>query len=359
MSAPTTSAKPIVPADRRPSSPWTDFIRRPGVFHALVIWLIVILAIPASRLASSSFPSVNQIQNVVVLASFLGVAAFGEGLVILSGGFDLSVSSVITAAGVLVAAYVQNDGSTVVGVVLALLAAAGIGAATGIGVAYFRVPPFIMTIATGSIVAGALQGLNESHPSRPSPSALHTLFGTGRSSGLPDVIWFFIAFVILAVILQHVSKHGRRVYAVGNSERVAEMSGLPVRAVTASVYAIAGLCYGLAGIMLTGYSSGADLTLGNDYLLPAIAAVVVGGVSIKGGRGTYLGVVGGVLLLTTVGNDIDATSLAQGWKQVLYGAIVAGALILSVRGRDGLRRISPHRWLTRRDANGSLHQRRE
>lgn len=302
---------------------------RPSLNHTLIIWLIVVVAVPASRVVSTSFPSGTQIQNIVVLGSFLGVAAFGEGIVILSGGFDLSVSAVITASGVFAAAFVEHGGGTGLAVLLALLISAAIGAASGIGVAYFRIAPFIMTVATGAIVSGALLGLNSGEPSRPAPSELHTLFGTGKWLGVPDVIWFFLAFVILATILLQATTYGRRIYAVGNGELVARMSGIPVRAVTASVYAVAGLCYGIAGIMLTGYSSGAELSLGDDYLLPAIAAVVVGGVSIKQARGTYIGVVGGTMLLTTVSNDISATSLADGWKQVLYGVIVLGALVLS------------------------------
>lgn len=343
MSGQVTTVAPEVPVSRRRGLRGY-LARRPGASHALIVWAIVIIAVPASRIVSSSFPSGNQIENIAVLGSFLGVAAFGEGLVILSGGFDLSVSAVITACGVFAAAYVENGGSTGVGIVLALLVATGIGTASGIGVAYLRIPPFIMTLATGTIVSGALLGLNAGHPSRSAPPALHSFFGTGRSLGVPDTIWFFILFVIVAIVVQQFTTHGRRIYAIGNGELVATMSGLPVRAITAGVYAIAGLCYGIAGLMLTGYSSGANLSLGDDYLLPAIAAVVVGGTSIKGGRGTYIGIVGGTMLLTTVGNDISATSLAEGWKQVLYGAIVLGALVLSTRrgaeggGRLGLRR---------------------
>lgn len=325
---------------------------RPGARHALIVWLTVLIAIPASRAVSPAFPSWNQVENIVVLGSFLSIAAFGEGLVILSRGFDLSVSAVIAASGVFVAAYVQNGGGLGIGVLLALLISTGIGTLSGIGVAYLRIPPIIMTIATGSIVSGALLGLNAGTPSRPAPSALHTLFGTGRFAGMPSVIWFFIAFVVLALFLQQFSTHGRRLYAVGNSELVATMSGLPARPITASAYAIAGLCYGIAGIMLTGYSSGANLNLGTDYLLPAIAAVVVGGVSIKGGSGTYVGVVGGAILLTTVGNDISATTLAEGWKQVLYGAIVFAALLFGRESRRGAGRGGLRRAIHLRRASG-------
>lgn len=293
-----------------------------------VVWLLLILAIPASRLVSSQFPSSGQVRDILVLGSFLAIVAFGQGLVVLSGGLDLSPSAVITASGVLVSAHVQNGGSFATAVVLALLMSTVIGAMSGIGIAYLRVPPFVMTVAVGSVVTGGLLGLNRSNPSRPAPEQLQSFFG-GSTLGVSHIIWFFLGFVVIATILQHRSTFGRRVYLVGNGELVARMSGVPVRAVTASVYAVAGACYGIVGLMLVGYSSGANLSLGNDYLLPSIAAVVVGGTAISGGRGSYLGVVGGSLLLTAVAIDISATSLDQGWKNVLYGAIVLIALLLS------------------------------
>lgn len=293
-----------------------------------VVWLLLILAIPASRLVSSQFPSTGQVGDILVLGAFLAVVAFGQGLVVLSGGLDLSVSALVTASGVCVAAYGQNGGGFGMGVLLAVLVSTALGGISGLGVAYLRIPPFIMTVALGSVVSGGLLGLNSSQPTRPAPAALQSFFG-GRSLGVSNVIWFFVLFVVAAVILQQVSTYGRRVYLVGNGERVAWMSGVPVRAVTAGVYAVAGACYGIAGMMLVGFTGGANLSLGNDYLLPSIAAVVVGGTVISGGRGNYLGIVGGALLLTTVAIDISATSLAQGWKNVLYGGIILAALLLS------------------------------
>ncbi len=302
--------------------------RQFSLTQAGIIWILLLVAVPASRVVSPEFPSGGQVRDILVLGAFLAVVAFGQGLVVLSGGLDLSVSALVTAAGVFVAAHVQNGGGLLVGAVLAVLLSAALGAVSGIGVAYLKVPPFIMTVALGSVVSGALLGLNRSQPTRAAPAGLQSFFG-GSALGVSNVIWFLVGFVVVATVLQQVSTYGRRVYLVGNGDLVARMSGVPVRAVTASVYAVAGACYGIAGMMLVGYASGANLSLGSDYLLPSIAAVVVGGTAIAGGRGTYLGTVGGALLLTTVAIDISATSLAEGWKNVLYGGIVLAALLLA------------------------------
>lgn len=332
----TSPGPPEDSPDSGRRSRWS--LNMPSLSHAAVIWLLIVLLIPASRLVSSSFPSISQIENILVLGSFLAVVAYGQGLVVLSGGLDLSLPAIVTAAGVFAAAYVQNGGDVVVGSVLALLVAVGIGITSGIGVAYLRIPPIVMTIATGSIVGGALLGLNAGQAARPAPKAIQDIFGTdSHILNVPTLIWAFAGFVVLAIVLQHLTVYGRRIYAIGSNELAAHVSGIRVKLLTASVYGVAGLCYGIAGLMLVGYSSGANLSLGDEYLLPAIAAVVVGGTSIKGGRGTCIGVVGGALLLTTVANDISATSLAEGWKQVLYGVIVLGALLLSGGKRLQLR----------------------
>lgn len=312
------------PIIRRGSRAWLDRLGHVGVIYALALLLI-----PASRLIDASLPSVSQIQNVLIIGLFLAVVSFGQGLAILTGGFDLSVPGTITAAAFVTAAVVTGGGSVVVAVVLAILVAAGIGAMNGVGIGLLRVPPFIMTLAVGAITTNALLGINQGEPSRPSPGVLTDLFlGQKRLAGIPIPIWFLAAVVLIGWLIQSRTSWGRRVYAVGNGELPARIAGLRVPLVLIGVYAVAGASYGLAGVMLLGYSQGAILTMGDPYLLPSIAAVLVGGSAIKGGAGSFLGTVGGVLLLTLVSIDISALGLAEGWKQVMYGGIVLSVLLV-------------------------------
>ncbi len=310
--------------------------RRKGISQVTLVYLIVLAFIPLSRLISPAFPSTDQVENILVLGSFLAIVAFGQGLVILTGGIDLSVAAIITASAVFMSAITGAMGnSALVGVLLTLGVGILIGLFNGIGVAYLKIPPFIMTLATGVMATSILLGQTNGSPSGASPPVLRELFGTGRIFGIPITIFFFAALVFVGWLIQSRTTYGQRLYAVGNGEIVARISGLPVKQLITSVYVVSGLCCAIAGIMLLGFTAGANLSIGNDYLLPSIAAVVVGGTAIRGGTGRHLGTVAGVLLLTTVSTDISAMQLSEGWKQIVYGAIVLAALVLSRESPEG------------------------
>lgn len=319
-------AVPAADAKQAPGRPgWPRLDRQ-----VAVIWLLFLLVIPASRVASESFPSGDMLEAIALLSLFLIVLAFGQGLVILTGGIDLSVPAVSASASY-ACAYLLSTGSPPgVAILLGLVIAAMIGMLNGVGVAFLKIPPFIMTLAISTIVASALLGLNSGRPARPSPEVLRRLFGEGSSvAGLPVPLYFLIGVVLAGFAIQGLTSYGRRVYAVGSAEQTARISGVRVRRTLASVYVVAALFYGIGGMMLLGFTGSARLELGREYLLPSIAAVLVGGTAIKGGRGSFLGTVGGALLLTAIGVDISAANLAEGWKQVLYGTIVLATLVLA------------------------------
>lgn len=307
--------------------------KRVMVDHALIIWAIALILIPASRAVSSEFPSTAQLESILLLGLFLVVAGFGQGLVILTGGIDLSVPAGLTLAAFSTAWFTSAGGNSALGIVIGIAASTVLGLVNGIGVAYLRIPAFIMTLATSTITASSLIGINNAQPARPAPGWLPNVFSAGahRVGGIPAPVFFFVGIALLGWVIQGMTTYGRRVYALGNSPVAARISGVAVRPVHASVYAVAGLFYGIGGVMLLGFAGNAELRLGDDYLLPSIAAVLVGGTAIKGGRGSFFGTIGGVLLLTIVGLDISATGLVEGWKQVLYGVIVLAALILAKR----------------------------
>lgn len=310
--------------------------RRIGLSQVTLVYLIVLALIPLSRLISPAFPSTDQVENILVLGSFLAIVAFGQGLVILTGGIDLSVASTVTASAVFMSSVTgMIGGNALIGMILTLGIAVLIGLFNGVGVAYLGIPPFIMTLASGVMVMSILLELTGGAPSGASPPILRELFGAGRIGGIPITIFFFAAFVFGGWLLQSRTTYGQWIYAVGNGQTVARISGLPVKRLIASVYMLSGISCGIAGIMLLGFAGAANLSIGNDYLLPSIAAVVVGGTAIKGGTGRYLGTVAGVLLLTTVSTDISAMRLSEGWKQIVYGGIILTALVLSRERPEG------------------------
>lgn len=302
-------------------------VSRETISAVTVAVLCVVLLIGA-RFISPSLGSWSQVETVLVLGSFLVVVSFGQGLVILTGGLDLSPPALITLGGILATNWVgASDPGAWYLLPVVLLVCAAVGLLSGIGVVWLRVPPFIMTLATSIIVSSALLGYTKGTPRGAAPDAATSLM-KGAALGLPMPILFTLGFVVIAWLFQSRSIYGRYLYAIGTNAAAARIAGVPVVAANVLPYVVSATCAGLVGIMLVGYSSGATLRMGDDYLLPSIAAVVIGGSSILGGRGTFLGTVGGALLLTTLGTIIAAIGLEFGLRTIIEGTIVLIALLL-------------------------------
>lgn len=320
---PETDATALPPVDTR---------KRPRVASStittVIIFVITGVLILGSRAISSSFGSWAQLETILYLSAFLIIVAFGQGLVILVRGLDLSVASVITLGGVLTTIWLNGSNEFAWALLPAILAVcAVVGGLSGVGVTFLRIPPFIMTLATGIIVYSLCLGYTAGSPRGYAPPFL-VGFMQARWLGVPAPILFLVAFVVVAVIVQSWSTLGRRLYAVGNNPAAAYVAGLQTRALIIAAYAVSGACAGLTGIMLAGYSDGATLRMGDDYLLPSVAAVVIGGSSILGGQGSFIGTVGGAILLTTLGTILAALGIEEGWKTIIEGGVILFALVL-------------------------------
>lgn len=302
-------------------------VSRETISTVTVAILCVVLLLGA-RFISPSLGSWSQMETVLVLGSFLVVLSFGQGLVILTGGLDLSLPAVITLGGILATNWigVYDTGAWYL-LPVALLVCAAVGLVSAIGIVWLKVPPFIMTLAMSIIVSSILLGYTKGTPRGASPDAALALM-KGSIFGLPAVITFVILFVIAGWLFQSRSAIGRYLYAVGMNVDAARVAGVPVVLVQTLPYVISAVCAGLVGIMLVGYSNGATLRMGESYLLPSIAAVVIGGSSILGGSGSFLGTVGGAILLTTLGTIISAIGLEFGLRTIIEGTIVLVALLL-------------------------------
>ena len=278
--------------------------------NAIIVFGLAILLILGSRFVSPALGSWSQVLTVLMLASFLIVLSFGQGLVILVGGLDLSIPSVITLGGVLATGWSGAGEWYVLPAILAVCALVGVF--NGLGVTVLRIPPFIMTMATSIILASAALGYTSGTPRGASPAVLTALI--------------VVLFVVAGWLLQSRTVFGRKLYAVGANDQAARVAGVSVGSVTVQAYVVSAVCAGFVGMMLVGYANGATLRMGDNYLLPSIAAVVIGGSSILGGRGSFIGTVGGAFLLTTLGTVIAAIGLEQGWRTVIEGGIIVAAL---------------------------------
>ena len=265
--------------------------------------------------------------SLIVLSSFLAILALGQGAVILTGGLDLSVPWTIGLSGILLAGMVQgSDQALIYALPIVLAIAAVIGFVNGTGIVALGISPIVMTLATNGVLEGAALLYSNGTPAGFS-SPLLRWFMTAKFVGITPVVFFIVAFVVAAATLLSRTPFGRRIYAVGNSVRGARLSGVAVGPTLIKVYVLSALCSGLVGILLTGFSGQASLGMGDDYLLPSIAVVVVGGVIITGGRGHYLGMLGGVLLLTALQTMLAGSNLPYATRAILYGLVVLGAVI--------------------------------
>lgn len=315
----------MAPDEDVPLPPWRTRYAE-ALRYALPSYACFILVLIATALLYGGL-NFGYVNSLLTLASFLAVLALGQGAVILTGGLDLSLPWAIGLSGVLLAGLSRGDDATALWAVPAVLGAGAlIGLANGLGVVLFGLPPIVVTLAANGILQGAAMVYSGGTPDGFAPPSLRWLM-TGQLAGLTPVVWLMALFVLFAVTLLGRTAFGRRVYAVGNSQRVARLSGVDVGTTLVLVYVLSGVAAALAGILLDGFSGQASLGMGDGYLLPSIAVVVVGGALITGGRGHYLGMLGGVLLLTALQTLLAGTVLPDAVRDILYGLVVLGAVV--------------------------------
>ena len=267
------------------------------------------------------------INSLVVLSCFLAILALGQGTVILTGGLDLSLPWTIALSGILLAGITNGaNGPAIWAVPVVLVLGALIGLFNGMGVVLLGLPPIVVTLATNGILEGLALVYCNGTPGGFAPPALHWLM-TGRFLGPTPIVWVMVLFVIASTILLGRTTFGRRVYAVGNNAKVAYLSGVNVGTTLIGAYVLSGLCSALVGILLAGFNGQASLGMGDEYLLPSIAVVVVGGTLITGGRGHYVGMLGGVLLLTALQTLLAGTTLPFAVRGIIFGLVLLGAVI--------------------------------
>jgi len=309
---------------------------RPGFFkrnsdvlrYALPAYLCLVLVVAVTQLwLGGALLNTGYWNSLVVLSSFLAILALGQGTVILTGGLDLSVPWTIGLCGILLAGMVKgSDAALIYALPAVLLLACVIGLLNGLGIVFLGLSPIVMTLATNGLLQGVALLYSNGTPDGFSSPMLRW-FMTGKIGPVAPVVIFMVLFVIAAVTLLGRTPFGRRVYGIGNGLRAAELSGIPVGRTLVLVYVLSAICSALVGILLTGFSGQASLGMGDDYLLPSIAVVVVGGALITGGRGHYLGMLGGVLLLTALQTFLAGTTLPYATRAILFGLVVLGAVI--------------------------------
>lgn len=316
------------------SSRLPGFLKRVDPAVATAFACIIALLLIGS-LYSTSFLSPEYLLQQLKVASFLGVIATGMMLVILLGQIDLSVPWVVTT-GAMMACAATSFGTA--GVILAIpvgiLCGAALGLLNGIGVAYLRIPSMIITLAVNAVAQGLMVVYSGGFSPRDFASTGMRYLATGFTiPGVPNavVVWAIIGAATVFVLSR--TTFGRSVYAIGNRERAAYLSGVNTRRVVTITFAVSGGLSAFGGVLLAGYASKAAQSMGDAYLLPSIAAVVLGGTSILGGRGNYLGTVAGVILITLLQSILSVMQMPEFGRQIIYGVVIIVMMLLYGRER--------------------------
>ncbi|CAM3370063.1 ribose ABC transporter permease [Hydrogenibacillus schlegelii] len=296
-------------------------LRRSGPLLGLIV-LSVALA-----LTTPHFLTVNNILNVLRQVSINALIALGMTFVILTGGIDLSVGSMLALSGALAAGMIHGGVPAALAVALALFAGAAMGAANGVLVARGRLAPFIVTLATMTVYRGLTLVYTDGRPITGLGDAFGVI-GRGYLFDLPlPVLWLGLGFAGSYLLLNS-TVFGRHVYAVGGNEEAALHSGVATDRIKIWVYTISGLTAAAGGIILTSRLNSAQPTAGMGYELDAIAAVVLGGTSLSGGRGTLGGTLVGALIIGVLNNGLNLLNVSSFYQQVVKGAVILLAVLL-------------------------------
>lgn len=289
------------------------------------LWILLVVAIVLS-FASPAFATSSNLLNVALATSVTALLAVGQTFVIILAEIDLSVGSVLSFSAAVTALVLQHH-STVVGILTGLAVGAAVGVVNGVLVTKTRMPSFIVTLAMLSIMAGLSLQVTQGNPITVTDYNFQSI-GQARMVGVPVPVWIMVAvFVVFGVILAR-TKFGRYIYATGDNPEAARLSGIPTDRVKILAFAISGMLAALAGFIITARLSTAEPTAGSGMELEAIAAVIIGGTSLLGGRGDMVGTVVGALLLGVIDNGMNLLNVSPFLQNVVKGIVILLAVLL-------------------------------
>jgi len=314
----------------------STIVRNPLVLAFLSV--LVILA--AGEIISPGFARGDQISKFLTVSAILGIVAAGQCLVVIGGreGIDLSVGVMISLGAVLAGNVMSGSNGAIAP---AFLAAGGatflIGIVNGLGVTFLRIPPLVMTLGMTGVVQGGLTVITRGIPSGNAAPALMSFVNDPLFLGLPGILFIWALIGVLMWFLLRRTGLGYAIYAMGSNERAATLVGLPVRFIRVLLYGLSGLFAGITGVLVIGYTGNSFVSVGDQYMLLSIIAVVIGGVSLSGGTGNYFGVMLGAVALTLLQSVLTTLQLESWGRQLTFGTVLI--LLMLLYGRSKRQRV--------------------
>ena len=336
---------PVTPAGKRAA------FTKAGAAQKLLAFASLILLVVVFSLASDNFFRFDNLIGILLATAVTGILALGSTFVIITGGIDLAVGTVMTFASVIAGVIITYSGMSahhsgwaiVLGVLGALAAGGVCGAASGFAVSRMKIPPFIATLAVMMITKGLSLVISGTKPIYfvDTPGFAKIAMDTSirhliPGLEIPNAVFIFFGLAIAASLLLSKTIVGRYNFAIGSNEEATRLSGIDVRKWKVIIYTITGLFSGIAGVIMASRLNSAQPALGQGYELEAIAAVVIGGTSLSGGQGSILGTVIGALIMSVLTNGLRILSVPQEWQTVIIGCVVVLAVYTDIlRRRKG------------------------
>ncbi|MEG0250974.1 MAG: ribose ABC transporter permease [Peptostreptococcus sp.] len=294
-----------------------------GPIIALIVLMIFVTILNPSFIKPSNL--INLLRQVSVNA----LIAFGMSFVILTGGIDLSVGSVLALTSAIFAGVLGMGVPPMIGVVIALAVGALLGAINGILITKGKMAPFIATLATMTIFRGLTLVYTGGNPiTNFSDAFSYKFIGRGYVLGVPWPVILMIIFFAIAFVILNKTPFGRKTYAIGGNEKASFISGIKTDSVKIKIYAISGFLAAMAGLILTSRLNSAQPTAGTAYEMDAIAAVVLGGISMSGGKGSIAGTLVGALILGTLNNGLNMLGVSSFYQQIVKGIVILIAVLI-------------------------------
>jgi ribose transport system permease protein len=299
---------------------------------SIVVFGVTIILWVVSSLMISGFATYEHNITFAQNAVYLGFMVAGQAIVVISGGFDLSIANVVTLTSVITSAMTQRGHGAAAAIGAALFAAVCVGTFNAAGITFLRIPPMIMTLASMSIIEGGLLIATNGTPPFGVPPAVSFAAKGQLLKGIPNVLLIYAAFMVLAIWFMLFSKWGRRIYGMGTNERAAWLSGVRVFPMKFLIYILSSLCGGISGILLLGYIGSTYLTIGAPYMMFTVAATVMGGIAITGGKGSFAGIIAGTFLFIIIRDILVVTKMPQAGRELCQGLLIL--FMILIYGRE-------------------------
>ena len=317
------------------SSPNSHSLFRRGIAAFGPFIGLVLICVLFAALRWQTFATWDNFTIIFQQTAVIGVAALGMTLVIIAGGIDLSVGSIIALGTVVIALLIQKGWPPLLAALAGVGAAAACGAFTGLLITRLRLLPFVVTLGMMGALRGGAKGVAGEQTIYPDETWLNGLMSLATKGGLPAGVWLMLVLAVFVALALRYTRFGRHVFAIGSNELTARLCGVPVERVKLLVYILGAAFAGIGSVLQFAYLTGGDPTTAIGLELNIIAAVVIGGASLAGGQGTVTGTLVGALIMSVVANGCTKLGLANWVQEIVTGGIIVAAVLLDYLRRRG------------------------